>query len=107
MCMCGAGGGGGGDEWNCAGVALKPMGMALSVSGNHFVRHTTLILLVSLLPSAFRGAGPRLRLRGTGGGGIGAAWGEMGCNAAGQVSSESLFEDRQRCTALRHLMEAS
>lgn len=63
--MCG-GGGGGRDEWNCARVPLKPMGMALSVSGNHFVRHTTLILLVSLLPSACRGArpGPGLRLRG-------------------------------------------
>lgn len=72
--MCG-GGGGGGDEWNCAGVALKPMGMALSVSGNHFVRHTTLILLVSLLPSACRGAGPGLRLRGWGGGGDGEGWG--------------------------------
>lgn len=77
MCMCcggGGGGGGGGDEWNCAGVALKPMGMALSVSGNHFVRHTTLILLVSLLPSACRGAGPRLRLRGAGAG----DWGGVG-----------------------------
>lgn len=68
--MCG----GGGDEWNCAGVALKPMGMALSVSGNHFVRHTTLILLVSLLPSACRGAGPGLRLRGGGRRG-GEGWG--------------------------------
>lgn len=35
-----------------SGVAVEPMGMALSVSGNHFARHTTLILLVSLLPSA-------------------------------------------------------
>lgn len=34
-----------------SGVVVEPMGMALSLSGNHFVRHTTLILLVSLLPS--------------------------------------------------------
>lgn len=81
MCMCGAGGG---DEWNCAGVALKPMGMALSVSGNHFVRHTTLILLVSLLPSAFRGAGPRLRLRGTGGVGLERRGGRWGATLQGK-----------------------
>jgi len=68
------------------------MGMALSLSGSHFVRHTTLILLVSLLPSVQRSR-PGLRLG--------------GCTAAGPLSSALLFEDRPHCTALRHLIEAS
>lgn len=72
-------------------VEDAPMGMALSLSGNHFVRQTTLILLVSLLPSVQRSRPvPR-----------------MGSSiAAGPITPVLLFEDRPHCTALWHLIEA-
>lgn len=76
-------GGSGGKGAQLSGVAVEPMGMALSVSGNHFARHTTLILLVSLLPSAHSS---RPGMGGTSG------IGDMG-TTTGPILSASLFED--------------
>lgn len=90
-----------------SGVAVEPMGMALSVSGNHFARHTTLILLVSLLPSA-QSSRP-----GLGGGVEGGCIGRGGSGGVGDTGiaagpmSASLFEDRQHCITLRYLVGAS
>lgn len=98
-----AGGGGGWrGDLDRVGLVVAPMGTALSLSGNHFVRHTTLIRLVSLLPSVL--SRPGLRLEGVG---VEVEVGAVEEPLQGYVWSGLLFEDRPHCTILRHLMQAS